>query len=170
MDSADSKLANIFRRTPFPIWQRAVVFGVAYFICAEAGNFLSLRDILYLSFWLPGGLYAAALLLNERRAWPWLVLAAFPANLVFDLLHGTKFVPILLFYCANTVQAVTGAWLVSRFVAGRPTLATLKEFIGLLGFGAVLSPMLGASLGAATLTMTGLGQSFAQSWKVWWGS
>src|SRR6266851_10421390 len=170
MNSAISKFARILGRIPFPLWRRAVLFSVAYLVCAEAGSFLSVRSILYVSFWLPAGLYVSVLLLNEGRAWPWLVLAAFPANLLFDLFHGTKFVSILLFYCANTVQAVTGAWLVRRFVAERPTLATLKEFVGLLGFAAVLSPTLGATLGAATLSITGLSHSFAQSFKVWWGS
>src|SRR5438477_1012804 len=170
MNSANLKFAKIFGRAPFPLRQRAVLFGVAYFVCAEAGSFLSVRIFLYVSFWLPSVLYVSVLLLNERRAWPWFVLAAFPGNLVFDLFHGTKFVSILLFYCANTVQAVTGAWLVRRFVAERPTLATLKEFIGLLGFAAVFSTMLGATLGAATLSMTGMSHSFAQSFKVWWSS
>src|SRR6266516_7803585 len=170
MNSANSKFARLFGRTPLPPWQRAVLFSVAYLVCAEAGRFLSVRNIFYVSFWLPAGLYVSVLLLNERRAWPWLVLAAFPANLVFDLFHGTKLAAILLFYCANTVPAVTGAWLVRRFVAERPTLATLKEFVGLLGFAGVLSPTLGATLGAATLSITGLSHSFAQSFKVWWGS
>src|SRR2546426_326817 len=125
MNPANSKFAKIFRQIPFTLWQRAVLFSVTYFVFAEAGGFLSVRDSAYVSFWLPAGLYVSVLLLNERRAWPWLVLAAFPANLIFDLFHGTKFVHILVFYCANTVQAVTGAWLVSRFVAERPTLATL---------------------------------------------
>src|SRR6266542_3292885 len=170
MNPADSRFAKIFRRAPIPLWQRAVLFGVAYFVLAEAGGFLSVRDSAYVSFWLPAGLYVSVLLLNERRAWPWLVLAAFPANLVFDLIHGTKFVTLLVFYCANTVQAVTGAWLVRRFVTERPTLATLKEFVGLLGFAALLSPTLGGTLGAATLSISGLSQSFAESFKVWWGS
>ena len=170
MNSADSKFATIFRRIPFPLWQRALLFSVAYFVFAEAGGFLSVRDSSYVSFWLPAGLYVSVLLLNERRAWPWLVLAAFPANLLFDLFHGTKLGAILLFYCANTIQAVTGAWLVSRFVAERPTLATLTELVGLLGFAALLSPLLGGALGAATLSITGLSHSFEQSFKVWWGS
>src|SRR3989441_13222525 len=106
MNFADPKFAKIFRRIPIPL-RRAVLFSVAYFVCAEAGGFLSVRDSSYVSFWLPAGLYVSVLLLNERRAWPWLALAAFPANLAFDLFHGTKFVAILIFYSANTVQAGT---------------------------------------------------------------
>src|SRR5262249_3848105 len=134
------------------------------------GNFLSARDGVYVSFWLPAGLYVAVLLLNESRAWPWLVLAAFPANLLFDLLHGTKLVTALLFYCTNTVQAVAGAWLMRRFVAEWPTLGRLREFVGLLGFAATLSTMLAAALGAVTLTSSGLSRSFVQSFKIWWSS
>ena len=77
---------------------------------------------------------------------------------------------ILAFYCTNTIQAVTGAWLVRRFVAERPTMATLKEFFGLLGFAAVFSAMLGSCITAGALIHFGLSHSFEQSWKILWGS
>ena len=35
-----------------PLWQSAVLFSVAYFVLAEAGGFLSVRDSTYVSFWL----------------------------------------------------------------------------------------------------------------------
>lgn len=155
---------------PALLWRRAALFSLAYFLCAWLGSFLSVRNNTSVSFWLPAGLYVAVLLMNERRDWWWFVLAAFPANLVFDLLRGTSIIPILFFYAANTVQSVTGAWLVKQFVAARPTLATLKEFIGLVFFSAVLSTMLGAAIGAATLVACGFSHSFLQSWKIWWGS
>jgi hypothetical protein len=47
---------------PFPLWQRAVLFSAGYFVCAEAANFLSASDTLYVSFWLPAGLYVSVLL------------------------------------------------------------------------------------------------------------
>ena len=172
MNTADFKLAKFFGRSLFPLWQRAALFGATYFICAEAGSYLSARNGIYVNFWLPAGLSIAVLLLNRTRDWPWFLLAAFPANFVFDLLHDPKPNPtvIFLFCCANIIQSTMGAWLVRRFVAERPTLATLKEFFGLLGFAAMLSAMLGAVIGAATLVHFGLSQSFGQSWKVWWGS
>src|SRR5271170_4306560 len=148
------------------LWQKAALFGVIYVICAEAGNYLSPRGSAFITFWLPGGLYLAVLLLNRTRDWPWLVLAALSANLIFDHFYGTKFVVILTFFCANTIQAVTGAWLVRKFVAETPTMATLKEFTGLVGFAAIFSAMLGAVIGSATLVHFGFSQSFEQSWKV----
>src|SRR5471032_2634735 len=160
------------RLKPFPLWQKAVLFGAGYFLCALAGSHLSARGGTYLSFWLPAGLSSATLLLNRTRDWPWFLLAALPANFAFDLLHDPKPNPalIFLFYCSNVVQAATGAWLVRRFVAERPTLATLKEFAALVGFAAVFSSMLGAVIGAGTLVHFGLSESFEESWKVWWGS
>ena len=157
---------------PLSLWQKAAWFGVAYFFCAEAGIYLSARGGTLITFWLPAGLSMAVLLLNRTRDWPWFLLAALPANFIFDLLHDPKPNPavIFFFYCANVIQTVTGAWLVRRFVAERPMLATLKEFLGLIGFAVIFSAMSGAVFGATTLKYFGLNPSFEQSWKVWWGS
>ena len=108
------------------LWQKALLFGLGYFLCAEASTYLFVPGGPFIPIWLPSGLYVAVLLLNKHRDWPWLVLAVLPANLAFDLLQGTKLSIIFVFYCANTFQAVVGAWLICRFVAERPTLATLK--------------------------------------------
>jgi signal transduction histidine kinase len=85
-------------------------------------------------------------------------------------MHGTSLVVALLFCATNAVQSVSGAWLVRWLVTERPRLTTLKEFFGFMGLAAVLGSVLGATMGAATLTAFGLSDSFVQSWKVWWGS
>src|SRR5262245_37001744 len=139
---------RIFGRITEPLWLRALLFSLAYFTSAEVGGYLSARGGTYVSFWLPAGLYVAVLLLNAQRDWPWLILGALVGNFAFDLLHGTKPVIIFLFFFANTVQSGLGAWLTKRFVAKRPTLSTLREFVGLLGFAAILGTMIGAVIGA----------------------
>jgi PAS domain S-box-containing protein len=154
----------------FPLWQRAGLFGIAYFVCAHLGGFLSVQNSSYVSFWLPAGLYVAVLLLHETRQWPGLMLAALGAGLAFDLSLGTPFVTALAFYAANTVAALTGAWLMRRFVARRPTLATLREFLWLAVYAAALAPMVGATVGAAAVTLSGMGHSYWQAWWIWWAS
>jgi len=151
-------------------WQPAVLFGIGFLVLAEASTFLSVPDRTYVSFWLPAGLYVAVLLLAERGNWPGLVLGGAAGNLAFDLVHGTPFFAALLFALTNAVQSVSGAYLVRRFVASRPTLTTLREYTGFLAFGAVLSPAVAAVIGAATLDAFGFSDSFARSWRVWWGS
>jgi signal transduction histidine kinase len=170
MSSATLSTAGSAGRAAFPAWQRAVILGAAYFLVAELGRFMSVRESTYISFWLPAGVYVAVLLLNEGRSWPWLVLGAFTGNLAFDLSHGTSFIVTLLFCVTNTLQAVSSAWLVRRYVAEYPRLTTLREFFGFMAFAAVLGSIVGATLGAATLTAFELSGSFLQSWKVWWGS
>src|SRR5665213_3660576 len=101
-------------------WRSALLFGLAFFLTAELGRLLSVREYSYVSFWLPAGVYVGVLLLNETRSWPLYMLAAAAANLLFDSISGTPFATILGFYSANTIEAVTGAWLVRRFVAERP--------------------------------------------------
>jgi two-component system cell cycle sensor histidine kinase/response regulator CckA len=145
-----------------------LTFALAYWICADLGAFLSARST-YISFWLPAGLYVAALLTHERRRWPALVLGGLLGNWIFDLRLGTPVLAIAGFSAINTVQALTGAWLAQRFVARRPRLATMREFLGLMAATAVAAPALGALLGAALLQGQAMGPPFWRAWQVWWG-
>jgi PAS domain S-box-containing protein len=166
-----NQTASGFERAPFPLWQRAVLFSSGYFFCAWLGCFLSASGGTAVSYWLPGGLYVTTLLLNRPRDWGWLAAAAFPANLIFDWLHDPQphLLVISLFFLANTLQAMVGAGLVYRLVAPSSGLASLREFYLFLFFAGILSPALGATLGASTLVAFGLSPSFIQSWKIWWG-
>jgi PAS domain S-box-containing protein len=144
------------------------LFSLGYFLTAEVSFYLMVPHSPFIAMWLPAGLYVAVLLLNEHRDWPWLVLAVLPANVAFDVWHGTPPLTILLFYFVNTFEAVLGAWLMHRFVARRPTLATLKEFLGLVVCSGVVSTMLGAVICAGALTAMGASHSFPQAWLNWW--
>jgi PAS domain S-box-containing protein len=146
------------------------LFAAAYFLSAWAGEYLSPRAGIFVSFWLPAGLYLATLLLSERREWPWLILAAVVANVLFDVFHGSRPILIVFFVLANATQSVLGAWLFQQFVTRKPALTTLKEFAGLLGFGAILCPLLAALIDAWGLTRFGGGGSFLELCKILWAS
>jgi PAS domain S-box-containing protein len=115
-------------------------------------------------------LFAGVLLLTETRSWPWFVLAALPATFLFDWLKGTPPTASLGLFVADSSGALTGAWLVRRWVTPKPQLATLREYGGLLVGAALLGPILGATLGAAVLTTAGLSHSFWVAWRNWWGN
>jgi PAS domain S-box-containing protein len=166
-----ARVTEFARKWTSSLWQRAVLFSVAYLICAVAGSYLSVRGATYVSFWMPAGLSIAVLLLNKTRDWLWLLLAIFTANFLFDYyFHERPPVMALLFSIANVVEVFLGAWLVRSLVAEYPSLKTLHEFIGLMIFGAVFNSMVSAVIGAATLVHFGKSHSFAGSWQVWWGS
>jgi PAS domain S-box-containing protein len=161
---------EFIRKWTSSLWQRAVLFGVGFFICAEIGIFLSPERGRYLSFWLPAGLSMGVLLLSPTRDWKWLLLTIIPANGFFDYFFGTSFPMIVCFWAANIAGAFTGAWMVRTFVADCPRLKTLNEFVGLILFGAVFNSMLSATIGAAALKHFGLTPSFSLSWRVLLGS
>jgi len=151
-------------------WKSTLLFSVAFFACAKFGTLFSVQGTSYVSFWLPAGLYLGVLLLHETRSWAWFILAALPANLLFDLPSGTPLFTTLGFYSANTIEAVTGAWLVRRCVAKTPELTTVNEFLGLLLCSALLSTLLGALVGATVLTASGMSHSYWGSLTTWWSN
>jgi PAS domain S-box-containing protein len=161
---------NNRRPTPWRLWLAALLFGGATILSAKLGVLLSVPQSTYVSFWLPAGIYLGVLLLYETRDWPLFVIAAIVSNFLFDFSSGTAFATNLGFGSADTLEALAGAWLVRRFVVVRPELATLKEFLGLLGYGAILSPVVGATIGAATLVGSGISHHFWASWITWWSN
>jgi PAS domain S-box-containing protein len=97
--------------------------------------------------------------------------AIVPANLGFDLLHDSSPKPVMLagFCLANILQAGVGAWLVRRFIAVNPRLASLKEFFGLIVFSGGIGAATGATIGAVMLTQLHLAGSFWGIWMLLWG-
>lgn len=155
--------------TSLALWHKAVFFSLAFLFCAEVSRFLSSNSSLQLTFWLPAGLSVAVLLLNRTRDWPWLLAAALPAVFIFHWLHTPiSGAIIFFFYVAYVLQAVVGAWLVRCFIAECPTLATLQEFFGLLGLGAVLGPIPGALVIAAAQSHYASTMAIVQSSTAWW--
>ncbi len=161
---------KIEARAALPLWLRAVFFSVAYFLCALIGSQLSVPGSVQVSFWLPAGLFISVLLRNPTNDWPWLVLAVFPAGVAFEMLHDPA--PdgrlIIIFYFANVVRSVTGAWLVRKFIAEKPTLTTLKEFFGVMVLAGIVSALLGGFIGSLSLRLLGLNEHFFLTWFRWW--
>jgi PAS domain S-box-containing protein len=152
------------------LWLSVLLFGVAFFGCAELGGLFSSPNHTYVSFWLPAGLFTGVLLLNETRSWGWFVLAALPANLLFDGLKGTTVASTLGFFVADTSGVLAGAWLVRRFVSEKPGLTMLKEYWGLLILAGLLGTVPAATLGAGTLVVSGLSHSYGEAWRTWWSN
>jgi len=154
--------------TPRSRWLKALCLGLGYLAAAEASWLLSPHGGTYVSFWFPGGVFVAGLMMAGASDWVALVLAVNVANIGFNLCNG---VPLLLSVAlsgANTIQAVGGAYLFRRFVARTTRLTALKEFLGLVAFAVVLSSVVGATIGAAALVATGTSDSYLDSWTTWW--
>ncbi len=147
---------------------RTLLFGAAYLACAAAGHFVSSATLPFVSFWLPSGLFVATLLRQESRHWPAFAAMAFFANLGFDVANGQALGVGALFATGNCLEALTGAWLVRRFVAAQPDLSTVREVGGLLGLAALFSTTISASIGAFTVVVVMGRSSLSDTWPLWW--
>jgi PAS domain S-box-containing protein len=147
------------------------VLGLAFFCLAILGRILSGEGGTMVNFWLPGGLLVAVLLINPTRDWPWLMLSAIPANVLFDVLYdpSPRFWVIATFCAANVLQAGLGATCVRRFVANQPVLGSLREFFGLVLFAGALGSAVSATMGASVLVGFGLAPAFGTAWKICFG-
>ena len=124
----------------------------------------------YVGFWLPSGIYLSALLLTETRLWPWLFLVAFPVTFVSDMIHLNSLWRSVGFFFGNSVESLTGAYLIRRLVAARPSLLNIREFLGFLAYGAFIAPAVGATIGAAVILISGGKYAFGVPRLTWWAS
>jgi integral membrane sensor domain MASE1 len=164
-------LRTLVERTFASTTARIGAFGLAYFGGAELGHVLAFRaaDQAFAGFWPPAGLFLAALLLTGFRLWPAMLLAACAANLASDVLVHDRSVLVSLGFCAaNCAEACIGAWLLRRFVGLPITLARMKDVLGFACFAALLSSMLGATIGAGIVTAAFGTASYGSAWRTWW--
>jgi putative nucleotidyltransferase with HDIG domain len=122
----------------------------------------------YPTFWPLAGLILAALLLSERREWPLLLSVAFAAALLVDLMQHKPFVVSAATELASVTEAVVGAALICRYTGRRPDLCTVRQVIIFVGFGAILAPAVGATLGTLVNVAAGLDAPWQFIWAVWW--
>ncbi len=158
------------RPLSWPLPARLALFALAYVGGAELGHLLSFPGSSFASFWPPGGVYLATLLLTECRSWRYVVLAALAANVGSETLLHDRALPVsLAFSLTNALEALAGAFLLRRFVGTSLTLGRLREVMGLVLLTALVSTPLGATVGAA-LASVAFGAPFGPSWLVWWAS
>lgn len=146
-------------------------FGLGYLACAFLSRFLPHEPGLDTSFWLPAGWFVARLLLTERRRWLALIAAAAVADFIFNASKDPwPFHLWLPTFLSNALAAVLGAWLVQRFVHPRPTLASVREAVGVMVLGGWVAVAPQAAVGAAMVVGQFDGVAFAPTWLRWYAS
>ncbi|MCW3063180.1 MAG: hypothetical protein JWN32_352 [Solirubrobacterales bacterium] len=118
------------------------------------------------AIWPPTGIALVALILGGYRLWPAVALGALLTNLD----TGVPAVTVLGITCGNTLEALVGAYLLRRVARFRPSLERVRDVLSLVACGAVLSTMVSASVGVASLLL-GDAVAFAHVpsvWRTWW--
>ena len=115
--------------------------------------------------WPPAGLALGALLLLGPRVWPAIATGAFIVNLFTLRLVE----PSLLMAAGNTIEALVGWWLVTRFAGGAAAFdraGTVFRFAVI----ATVAPLIAASIGTAAQAAFNLAQDaeYRLVWLTWW--
>jgi diguanylate cyclase (GGDEF)-like protein/PAS domain S-box-containing protein len=143
----------------------AVTAGV-YVGAAKLGFTMAFTATQVTLVWPPTGIALAALLLYGRAAWPGVLLGAFLANVT------AQETPVVAACIAigNTLEAVSAAYLLRRFTGLSSSLDRLRHALGLVVFGALLSTMIGATIGVTSLCVGGMQpwSTYRQLWWTWW--
>jgi PAS domain S-box-containing protein len=151
---------------PLPFILLVVLLAALYFAAAKLGLTMAFVADQVTAVWPPTGIALAAVLLFGNRVWPGIALGAFAANL-----STGAAVPVALgITVGNTLEAVTGAWLLQRFLQFSNSLEQLKDALGLILLGAFASTTVSATIGVISLCLGGMEawSDFAALWWVWW--
>ena len=143
-----------------------VAIAIAYAVSGKLGLHFAFATRTVTAIWPPTGIALAVLVLGGYRLWPGVALGALLANL-----HtGVPAVTVLGIVVGNTLEALAGAYLLRRVAGFRPGLERVRDVIALVLFGAVISTIVAATIGVASLLIGGVipWARAASLWRTWW--
>lgn len=149
-------------------WERRVAGGLVVFAIyvgtARFGLSFDALAGIATTVWPPTGIALAAVFLGGR----WLALAVFAAAWVTNLWAGMSWWTSLLIATGNTLEAIIGAALLSRWQFRRE-LDRVRD-VGTLTLVAVVSTAVSASTGTTAVWLAGapVPDGYALFWLVWW--
>jgi signal transduction histidine kinase len=138
----------------------------AYIVAGKLGLRLGLVHPSASAVWAPSGISLAAMLLLGDRVWPGIFLGAFVVNATTAGSLATS----LGIATGNTLEALAGAALVTRFANGRHAFDRLPDTFRFAILAGMLATALSATLGIASLSLGGFARSsdIAAIWITWW--
>ena len=145
---------------------RILVLCLAYVGLGRLGMAISPVSGFATLVWPPAGVALAALLIGGYRLWPGVALGA----LVINLVQGAPPLVACGIALGNTLEALAGALALRCLPDFRSSLDRFKDAVRLAVLAAGVSPMLGATLGVASLELGGIvaPAALARTWTTWW--
>lgn len=155
--------------TPGPA--RDVLLNIAIALAYGAAGHVSLAAATehraVSSLWPPAGIALFAFTrYGAARLWPGVAAAAYFLNSS----NGLSIAGSALIAAGDVAEALVGSWMVRRAWSGRLLPERLSDVGALAGLAGAVSTMIGATVGVATLLVTGATTlaTAANIWLVWW--
>jgi PAS domain S-box-containing protein len=148
-----------------PYVARLAIVCAAYFGTAKLGLGLAFDNASVTAIWPPSGIALAATLIWGYRIWPGIAAGALLAN----TWTGVPPITVLGITCGNTLEAMAGAYLLHR-VDFRISLARVRDVFALFALAALVSTMVSATIGVASLYVGDhvTVEAIPSTWRTWW--
>ena len=155
------KMTRYFQTAAF-----IVVLAVLYFCAGSFGLSLAHVHPSASAVWPPSGIALAAILLWGYRLWPGIFLGAFLVNINAPGSLATA----LSIAAGNTLEALLGAALVSRFANGANAFEQTKSLLRFILLAGILSTAVAPTIGVTSLSLGGFARwdEFSTIWLHWW--
>jgi diguanylate cyclase (GGDEF)-like protein len=163
---SDTEVMELPKRRSLKHFARLLIVCGAYFGLAKAGLAFAFANQSVTSVWPPTGFALAVILIWGYRMWPGVAAGAFLANIT----TAGPLLSVLGIATGNTLEAVVGAFLLTRMAGFKPTLERVRDVAALVIYAALLSTTISATIGVTSLLAAGLvpHDEIASTWRVWW--
>ena len=142
------------------------VLAAAYLIAAKLVLKLAFVHASATAVWPPTGIALAAFLVFGYRVWPGIFAGAYLANITTAGTVATS----LGIAAGNTLEGLTGAYLVNRFAGGIHAFDRPQDVFKFALLAGMLSTMVSPALGVTSLSLGGFANwaDFGAIWLTWW--
>lgn len=156
------KLALKYR---WPDLARMAGLALTYTLLAKVVLGLFSTDGVVTLVWPPSGLALAALLIGGKKYWPGIFIGALAGNLMAGSPAGVS----IFIALGNTLEGLTGAWILTSFNQFDTRLTRLRDYLW-LGIAGAISACVSALIGISTLLLAlSLSQQTAvENLLQWW--
>ena len=139
---------------------------VVYVVAGKLGLMLAFLNASATPVWPATGIALAAVLVLGAGAWPAILIGAFLVNITTTGALGSS----LGIAAGNTLEALAGAYLVTRYAGGRQAFARARDVFKFTLLAALGSTMVSATIGVTSLVASGLAArgDFGSIWLTWW--
>src|SRR6266853_1014315 len=136
---------------PFAKTMVIAILAAIYFFAGTLGLKLASVHVITTAVWPPTGITLAALLLLGYRVWPGIFLGAFLVNVTTEGTIATS----LGIAVGNTLEGLTGAYLVNRFAGGRHVFDRPQDVLRFAVLAGMVSTAVSATIGVTSLAFGG---------------
>lgn len=156
-------MATNFRR--FSTLLANGLLAVVYFVVGSFCLRLASLNASVSPVWPTAGFALAGLLLGGYKVWPGVLVGAFLVNITTAGNVNTS----LFIAVGNTLEALSGAWLVNRFASGTRAFDRAQDVFKFALF-VMVSALISASVGVTTLALAGFANwaNYGAVWLTWW--